>query len=143
MKQKQGVRTQRTLLAVALAFGLAGGAWAHPSTPCGYNVSREGKTITVKPTGTDDTKNLQCALKLAVAAGRGSVVELAGPTGRPFYTAQLVAKNFKGTIRGKGMKRTIIQNLPDLCVTPDNYFLAPPTPPPSVCEQPFPAGKNP
>ena len=146
MKQKQGVLVQRTLVAVALSFGLAGGAWATQSTQCGSNVSREGKTITVKPTGIDDTKNLQCAIDLAVKAGRGSVVELAGPTGRPFYTAQLVAKNFRGTIRGKGMKRTIIQNLPDLCVTPDNYFLAPPTPPPSVCPQtgqPFPAGKNP
>ena len=146
MNQEQGVRTQRTLVAVALAFGLAGGAWAHPAKHCGPNVSRQEKVITVKPTGVSDTKNLQCAIDLAVKAGRGSVVELAGPTGRPFYTAQLVAKNFRGTIRGKGMKRTIIQNLPDLCVTPDNSLLAPPTPPPSVCPlrgQPFPAGKNP
>lgn len=147
MNHNQGVRKHRSLLIAALAFGLAGGAWAHQSTQCDRsNVSQQGKTITVKPTGIDDTKNLQCALKLAVAAGPGSVVELAGPTGRPFYTAQLVAKNFKGTIRGKGMKRTIIQNLPDLCVTPDNSLLAPPTPPPSVCPQtgqPFPAGKNP
>lgn len=143
MKQKQGVTTQRTLAALALAFGLAGGAWAHQSPQCGSNVSRQGKVITVKPTGISDTKNLQCAIDLAVKAGRGSVVELAGPTGRPFYTAQLVAKNLKGTIRGEGMKRTIIQNLPDLCVTPVDYFSAPPTPPPSPASGSCPAGKNP
>ncbi|MET1084649.1 MAG: hypothetical protein ABWY12_16625 [Burkholderiales bacterium] len=143
MKQKRGVLMHRILVAAALSIGLAGGAWATQSIKCGSNVSREGKTITVKPTGISDTENLQCALDLAVAAGRGSVVELAGPTGRPFHTAQLVAKNFKGTIRGKGMKRTIIQNLPDLCVAPDNYVLAPPTPPPSPASGPCPAGKNP
>ncbi|MFO1204887.1 MAG: hypothetical protein U1E63_03975 [Burkholderiales bacterium] len=132
------------LVAAALAVGLVGGAWAHSSAQCDpNNVSQQGKTITVKPTGIDDTKNLQCAIDLAVKAGRGSVVELAGPTGRPFYTAQLVAKNFKGTIRGKGMKRTIIQNLPDLCVTPVDYFSAPPTPPPSPASGSCPAGKNP
>ena len=153
MKRKrgiQGILVQRTLVAVALAFGLAGGAWANQSTQCDKRyVSREGKTITVKPKPKlyrceDNTKNLQCAIDLAVAAGRGSVVQL---TRGEFCTAQLVAPtNFKGTIRGEGMKRTIIQNLPDLCVTPDNYFLAPPTPPPSVCPKPghaFPAGKNP
>ena len=145
MKQKrgtQGILVQRTLVAVALAFGLAGGAWAHPAKHCGTNVSREGKVIAVKPTGVSDTANLQCAIDLAVAGGRGSVVQL---TRGKFYTAQLVAKNLKGAIRGEGMKRTIIQNLPDLCVTPDNSLLAPPTPPPSVCPPPgqtFPAGKN-
>ena len=97
MKQKQGVRTQRTLVAVALAFGLAGGAWAHQSKQCGSNVSRQGKTITVKPTGTSDTKNLQCAIDLALAGGRGSVVQL---TRGKFYTAQLVADRFQGNDSG-------------------------------------------
>lgn len=149
MKQKQGVYFRRSLVAVALGFAFAGGAWAHPAKQCGSNVSQQGKTITVKPTGVSDTANLQCAIDLAVAGGRGSVVQL---TGGKFYTAQLVAKNLKGTIRGVGMKwakgkeSTTIENRPYLCVAPDNYFLAPPTPPPSptpTASEPCPAGKNP
>jgi hypothetical protein len=144
MKQKRGVLIHRILVAAALYVGLAGGgAWATQSIKCQSNVSQQGKIIAVKPTGIDDTANLQCAIDLALSGGRGSVVQLTRGT---FHTAQLVAKNLKGTIRGVGMKRTIIQNLPDLCVTPDNSLLAPPTPPPSVCPptgEPFPAGKNP
>jgi len=108
----------RIMVAAALSFGLAGGAWAHPSTPCDKDyVSREGKTITVKRTGSSDTKNLQCAIDLAVKTGRGAIIQLAGGT---FKTAQLVATNFKGTIQGEGMnwvkgkKSTIIKNGPFL-----------------------------
>jgi hypothetical protein len=136
MKQKrgiQGILVQRTLVAVALAFGLAGGAWANQSPQCDKRyVSREGKTITVKPKP-----------KLYRCEDNTAIVQL---TRGEFCTAQLVATNFKGTIRGEGMKHTIIQNLPDLCVAPDNYFLAPPSPPPSVCPErgrAFPAGENP
>ena len=118
MKQKRGVLIRGILVAAALSFGLAGGAWATQSIKCGSNVSQQGKIITVKPKGGgDDTASLQCALDLAVAGGRGSVVQL---TQGKFYTAQLVAKNLKGTIRGVGMKHTIIRNLSKLYVTPDN-----------------------
>jgi hypothetical protein len=134
MKQKrgiQGILVQRTLVAVALAFGLAGGAWAHAPKYCGPNVSRQGKVITVKPKPKlyrceDNTANLQCAIDLAVKAGRGSVVQL---TQGEFCTAQLVATNFKGTIRGEGMKKTILQNLPNLVVKKDDYGFSSPTPP--------------
>ena len=119
---------QRTLVAVVLSLGVAGSAWAQKVCPDRHNVTQQGKVITVKPTGKSDTENLQCAIDLAVAAGRGSVVQLRGGPLQPFHTAQLVATNFKGTIRGEGMKATIIQNLPSLCVTPDSTFLLLPLP---------------
>jgi hypothetical protein len=101
-----------------LSLGVAWSAWG--AQPCGVNVTQKGKVITVTRTGTNDTTNLQCALDAAVAAGRGSTIQL--ERGK-FYTAQLAATNFKGTIRGEGMKATIIQNLPNLFVTPDNSLL--------------------
>jgi hypothetical protein len=120
--------------AAALSFGRAGGAWAPQSVKCGNNVSQQGKIIAVKPTGIDDTANLQCAIDLALSGGRGSVVQL---TRGKFYTAQLVAADFKGTIRGEGMNKTILQNLPSLVVKNDGegqdplplWVVGPPTPP--------------
>ena len=108
---------QWTLVAVVLSLGVAGSVWA--AQPCGLTSPR-GKVIAVTRTGSNDTTNLQCALDLAVKAGRGSIILGRGK----FYTAQLVATNFKGMIRGEGIKHTILQNVPKpLFVTPDNSML--------------------
>ena len=66
MKQRQLM--QGILVAAALCLGLGWSAWA--AQPCGVNVTQRGKVITVTRTGTNDTTNLQCALDLAVKAGR-------------------------------------------------------------------------
>ena len=100
-----------------------GGAWATASGVCdGVHVKQRGKSLTVSPTGTDDTANLQCALDRGTAAGRGATVNLTSGT---FHTAQLRAFNFQGTLRGDGMDSTILENLPNLPVAVDWVLLPP------------------
>src|SRR3984893_17107671 len=90
------------------------GAWATASGVCdGVHVKQRGKSLTVSPTGTDDTANLQCALHRGTAAGPGATLNL---TSGSFHTAQLIASNFQGTLRGNGINSTILQNLPNLPV---------------------------
>jgi len=99
------------------------GAWATASGVCdGVHVKQRGKSLTVSPTGTDDTANLQCALDRGIAAGPGATLNL---TSGSFHTAQLIASNFQGTLRGNGINSTILQNLPNLPVAVDFRFFPP------------------
>jgi hypothetical protein len=83
---------------------------------------QQRRTITVLPTGVDDTANLQCAFDNAVAAGT-SAVQLEKGT---YYTRQIVVNNFKGTFTGAGAQASVLTNLPNLYVTPVNaYYQAP------------------
>lgn len=109
-----------------LVFVLVSGtAAAQPANPCNPDyVVRMGNIIRVSPTGIDDTDNLQCAIDLAIAKNPGKTVLLMPGT---FHTAQLVANDFHGTLRGSGINRTVIVNLPDLYVTPHDYYLNPPS----------------
>jgi len=101
------------------------GAWATASGVCdGVHVKQRGKSLTVSPTGADDTANLQCALDRGTAAGPGATVNLTSGT---FHTAQLRAFNFQGTLRGDGMNSTILENLPNLPVAAVDFFLEPPS----------------
>ena len=79
-------------------------------------VTRRGTTITVIPTGSDDTPNLQCALD---AAQHGDVVQLEKGI---FHTAQLMSSEFHAGIRGRGAEKTVVQNLPNLVVTVQDVF---------------------
>jgi hypothetical protein len=83
---------------------------------CGRQVTREGSTFEVKPGGGDDTAALQCVLDAASAVGRHVTIKLAAGT---FVTAPLHAIDFRGTIRGAGKGKTVLQN-PDspVYVTP-------------------------
>lgn len=73
-----------------------------------------GYTLFVPPpNGTDDTANLQSALDSCVAHGPGCTVQLAAGN---YLTSQLVAYNFRGTFKGKGKSKTIIEALPNLPV---------------------------
>jgi len=65
------------------------------------------------PNGTDDTANLQAALDTCVAYGKNCTVQLAAGN---YLTKQLVAYNFRGTFKGKGRDKTIIEALPNLPV---------------------------
>ncbi len=68
------------------------------------------------PNGTDDTANIQNALEQCVARGPGCTIQLAAGT---YRTKQIVAYNFRGTFKGAGMNRTIIEDIPLLSVTTD------------------------
>ena len=66
------------------------------------------------PNHVDDTVNLQAALDTCVAHGKGCIVQLAAGN---YLTKQLVAYNFQGTFKGKGMSQTTLEALPQLDVT--------------------------
>lgn len=109
------------LAAVGIALALCSSTWAAPCNPS--FVVQHLRTISVLPTGVDDTQNLRCAFNSAVAAGEGKTVRLEEGT---YYTRQIVVKNFSGTFTGAGADRSVLTNLPNLYVTPVNmYFNAP------------------
>jgi len=112
-----------TVLALVVTLGWNTGA-ARADTPCDSAfVTQSGSLITVKPTGVDDTANIQCAFDAAVASGPGVDVRLKSGT---FHTAQIVVNNFHGKFTGAGMNKTTVINLPNLYVTPvDMYLNAP------------------
>jgi hypothetical protein len=87
-------------------------------------VTQTGKTLKINPTGVDDTANLQCAFDLAVAVGSGAKVQLSSGT---FYTAQIVVDGFYGQFMGEGMDNSVVTNLPNLYVTPENMYFNPPS----------------
>ncbi len=87
-------------------------------------VTQTGATFRVKPTGVDDTANLQCAFDGAVAKGTGAKVQLESGT---FHTAQIVVDGFYGQFSGEGMEKSVVTNLPNLYVTPDNMYFNPPS----------------
>lgn len=90
----------------ARADVLGGGAGSELG--CGPSVRRHEDLLVVSPSGGEDTAALQCALDLAVAAGRPVTVAL---TPGEFHTAQLLATGFEGRLRGAGMDRTTLQNV--------------------------------
>lgn len=95
-----GVAILRGTLALALLLPTA--AWAG------------GHTIRVQPpNGVDDTANVQSALDMAAASGRGVTVQLA--PGK-YRTKQLLTFNFHGTFKGAGKHQTTIEALPNLVV---------------------------
>jgi hypothetical protein len=85
-------------------------------------VSRRRGTITVLPTGADDTRNIQCAFDAAIP---GDAVQLAAAD---YRTAQVAVAGFKGAFRGKGADKTVIYNVPDLIVTAQDLFSERPGP---------------
>ena len=113
-------------LMVALVSGLtlATGV-ALADSPCDpANVTQSGDVITVTPTDVDDTSNIQCAFDTAVGAGPGVDVRLSSGT---FHTAQIVVNDFRGKFYGAGSKYTTVINLPNLYVTPENFYFNPPS----------------
>ena len=113
-------------LVLVLVFTLAwtaGTVSAEPVCDPDY-VTQSGNMIFVEPTGTDDTANLQCAFDTAVAYGVGAQVKLGEGV---IHTGQIVANDFQGSFSGGGMGKTIIQNLPNLYVTLENFYFNPPS----------------
>jgi hypothetical protein len=108
----------KTILHVTVAVVLLGTGIAR-ATCVGAYVRQNGRTITVLPTNVDDTANLQCAFDLG-SHMPGAVLQLTRGT---YITGRIVVDGFVGTVRGAGMKSTIIRN-PDttIYVTPDDFY---------------------
>ncbi len=108
--------------------GLAGAALA-PMCDADF-VLVGGRTVTVLPTGVDDTANIKCAFETASTLRSRAIVQLAEGT---YHTGQLVVDDFHGTFRGKGTEQTVVQALPDLVVTAgmEDVIFYPPTNDPS------------
>jgi len=121
------------LVVLTLAAALSGQTGiAQAESPCNPAfVSQSGNVIMVNPNGFDDTANIQCAFDATLGLGPGVRVVLAAGT---FHTGQITATNFDGTFTGQGAGATIITNLPNLYVTPQDVYIAPPSP-----ENPWPA----
>ena len=81
-------------------------------------VSREELAIVVRPTGVDDTENLQCALDEAVKDGYPVV----GMTTGTYFISDINIENFTGTLEGVTRASTIINVLDDSidCVSMEN-----------------------
>jgi hypothetical protein len=80
-------------------------------------VTQNDLLISVSPTGSDDTANLQCAIDTAVALP-GASIKLEPGT---FHTAQLVAEGLHGRLMGSGQGKTTLVNLPALAY--DEYWM--------------------
>jgi len=87
-------------------------------------VTQTGSTLEVKPTGVDDTANLQCAFDEAVVIGTTAKIQLSSGT---FHTAQIVVDGFYGRFSGEGMNNSVVMNLPNLYVTPVDMYFNPPS----------------
>jgi len=68
-------------------------------------------TFVITPTGVDDTANIQAAFDAAIAAGPGSVVELAA--GDFYLSEPILIDDFSGTFRGQGSSRSVIHLTPN------------------------------
>ncbi len=88
-------------------------------------VRQSRDTITVLPTGLDDTENIQCALDSAVSRHRWTAIRFVSAT---YHTQQLAVTNFVGSLFGAGAGSTVVQNLPNLVVTPSDPFSQAPGP---------------
>jgi hypothetical protein len=85
-------------------------------------VTQRDNSITVKPTGVNDTANIQCAFDAAKAIRWNKNVRLAPGT---FYTRQIAVQNFHGRFAGAGVRKTVVMNIPELTVTPNFWVSAP------------------
>ena len=111
------------LLALLFATGAIGHVAAEGVSGCDpAYVTQDGDVMIVRPTGVDDTVNIQCAFDTAVSANLD--VHFTSGT---FHTAQIVVENFMGAFTGNGKYATRIENLPNLYVTPEDVIFEAPS----------------
>ncbi len=112
----------KTILNLTVVVVLLGTGIARASCDGTY-VRQNGRTLTVLPTNTDDTANLQCAFNLGTHMP-GVVLQLSKGT---YTTGRIVVDGFVGTVRGKGVNSTFIRNPGSpIYVTPDDFYQVPP-----------------
>jgi len=107
MKDKETVFLSISFVAILLASPMSLVA-AAPSS----------HTITVPPSGSNDTANIQAAFNACVAFGPHCNVELEKGT---YYTAQIAVNGFQGNFVGMGQGLTIVQALPNLSPPAPQY----------------------
>jgi len=73
------------------------------------------RTVTVAPSGGDDTLALRTAFDVCQAVGPGCTVQL---TAGVFRTQQVEVRGFEGTFAGAGMEETVIETLAPLVISP-------------------------
>lgn len=112
------------IIALVVPFVWSTGRVSADSACDSAYVIQAGTTLEVKPTGMDDTANLQCAFNEAAALSAGAKVQLSSGT---FHTAQIVVNGFFGQFSGEGMDNSVVTNLPNLYVTPENMYFNPPS----------------
>ncbi|HYM39189.1 MAG TPA: hypothetical protein VEY12_03450, partial [Thermoplasmata archaeon] len=122
--------TRKCVVAFAIAIFVLGWVVALPPAAAAkggylaYNAATH--TYTVKPNGVDDTANIQAAFDGCASSSSRCTVQLTKGT---FYTAQIVAHEFRGSFLGMGEGRTIVQALPNLpSPTADPFWTVQPGP---------------
>jgi len=93
-----------------LTFSLVPAATARVTLVVGL-AGPGGHTYVVKPTGGDDTANIQAALNKCVGATGTCTVQLVKGT---YYISQIAVVGFEGSFVGAGQGQTILQALPNL-----------------------------
>ena len=85
------------------------------------------RTVSVEPSGTDDTLAIATAFDLCLAVGPGCTVHLSEGT---FFTRQQDVVGFEGTFAGAGMGSTIIEPVTPYRVSPERVDVSsrPPDP---------------
>lgn len=85
------------------------------------------RTVSVEPSGTDDTLAIATAFDLCLAAGAGCTVQLSEGT---FFTRQQDVFGFQGTFAGAGMEATVIEPITPYRVSPERVDVSsrPPDP---------------
>lgn len=117
-------RSAPILVSVLVSTGLLWWTAATSAQSCDAGfVTQNDLLISVRPTGSDDTTHLQCALDTAVALP-GASIKLEPGT---FHTAQLVAVGLHGRLTGSGQGKTTIVNLPALRFDEDWWASMPST----------------
>ena len=93
-----------------LTVGIPASASAHAmGTPAGANWGSH--TIVVKPNGSNDTADLQNAFNVCTSNNWACTIQLVKGT---YYTVQVAATGFRGSLVGAGEGLTVIQALPNL-----------------------------
>jgi hypothetical protein len=79
------------------------------------------RTVTVAPSGVDDTRALRTAFDVCQAVGPGCTVQLEAGT---FRTQQIEVWGFHGTFAGAGMDVTVVETLAPLPISPPDHDIA-------------------
>jgi hypothetical protein len=103
-------------LALAVLAAVLAGVPAVAQT---YDAST--RTVTVAPSGVDDTRALRTAFDVCQAVGPGCTVQLEAGT---FRTQQIEVWGFHGTFAGAGMDVTVVETLAPLPISPPDHDIA-------------------
>lgn len=108
-QRRKGLVTVGVLALLATSLMAMPSAGAAAATCDDAYVHIDGDTVTVSPTGTDDTANLQCALDVAASLPWAHVVLEAGD----YSTSFLEVEGFHGVLEGAGQDETTVMTLPE------------------------------